>query len=347
MLCPYLRSWEGRIVKLHDCDLKEGRCFAYCPRTEVELEAIHRSRFPQGELPPEMGVYREVFMARAADPGLRERAQTGGVVSALAELAIQEGWVDAWVLTRRDEQQAVQGWKACGKEEIAACAGSSYVAGATLEAFNKGPWESQERIGVVGVPCQALALAKMNASPLEGKTPIRQIRLVIGLFCTWALTDRPFMDFLRRRVDGSSVRKLDITPPPERILKVTTDQGVVDVPLDEIRPFIRPGCGVCADMTAEFSDVSVGTVEGTAGWNTVVVRTEAGEELLRKAVEKGVVEKAPLPPENLAHLMEASLLKKRRALSALRDRGELENGYLRVSPHWMRRVLSESEGVKS
>jgi coenzyme F420 hydrogenase subunit beta len=346
-LCPYLRSWQGRIVKLHDCDLSEGRCYAYCPRTDVDLEALHRNRFGQEEIPLEMGSYREVFMARATDPDLRRRAQTGGVVSALADLAMREDVIDTVILTRRDEQHLPQGWKVCQREQIVDCAGSSYVAGATLEALNRGPWRSGERIGVVGVPCQVLALAKMRASSLEESAPIRQIRLVIGLFCTWALTYQPFMDFLRRQIDGSSIRKLDITPPPERLLKVTTDDGVRDIPLDEIRPFIRPTCGVCPDMTAEFSDLSVGTVEGHEGWNTVMVRTEAGVELLRRAVQAGVVEKKVLPLEKLAHLVDASILKKRRALTALKDRGELETGYLRIPPQWIRRILLESGEVGS
>jgi len=39
---------EGRAVKLHDCDLSEGRCFSFCPRTEVDLDALHRSVFGKG-----------------------------------------------------------------------------------------------------------------------------------------------------------------------------------------------------------------------------------------------------------------------------------------------------------
>ncbi|MFC1534734.1 hypothetical protein ACFL7M_15380 [Thermodesulfobacteriota bacterium] len=30
-MCPYLRSFEGRIVNLNQCDLSEGRCYEYCP----------------------------------------------------------------------------------------------------------------------------------------------------------------------------------------------------------------------------------------------------------------------------------------------------------------------------
>jgi len=39
-LCPYLSSWQGRIVKLDSCDLGQGRCFAYCPFEQVRLGLI-------------------------------------------------------------------------------------------------------------------------------------------------------------------------------------------------------------------------------------------------------------------------------------------------------------------
>jgi len=41
-LCPYLSSHKGRVVKLDNCNLEEGRCFAYCPRTEVDLDKVYR-----------------------------------------------------------------------------------------------------------------------------------------------------------------------------------------------------------------------------------------------------------------------------------------------------------------
>jgi len=88
-----------------------------------------------------------------------------------------------------------QGQIVSKREQVLSCSGSSYVSGPTLEALNQGPWKEEERIGVVGLPCQALALAKMRASSLETKTPIDRVDLVIGLFCTWALdiSDRAYV----------------------------------------------------------------------------------------------------------------------------------------------------------
>jgi coenzyme F420-reducing hydrogenase beta subunit len=99
-------------------------------------------------------------------------------------------------------------------------------------------------------------------------------------------------------------------------------------------------------MTAELSDVSVGTVEGKKTWNTVVVRTEMGEKLLRQVKKAGVIETRALPEDNLNHLKEASLLKKRRALDALKERGGIEKAYFTLSADLVKRILSESGEVK-
>jgi coenzyme F420 hydrogenase subunit beta len=250
--------------------------------------------------------------------------------------------IQAGVLTPRDGDLLPQGKIIKGRKEILSCTGSSYVSGPTLEALNRGPWKGKERIGIVGLPCQVLALARMKTSKLEKKTPIDRVDLVIGLFCTWALDYKPFTAFLHERVGGHSIKKLNITPPPERILEVTAGDELYRIPVDDIRPFIRPSCRVCLDMTAELSDISVGTVEGKEGWNTVIVRTAIGENLLRRAKNAGVIETRPLPKNNLSHLKEASLLKKRRALDALNEKGGIEKNYFTLSANLIKRILSES-----
>jgi coenzyme F420 hydrogenase subunit beta len=74
-------------------------------------------------------------------------------------------------------------------------------------------------------------------------------------------------------------------------------------------------------MTAEWADISVGTVEGIEGWNTVVVRSERGSQLLSGFIKAGHLEIRELPEENLAHLREASMNKRKRGNAAKRERG--------------------------
>jgi coenzyme F420 hydrogenase subunit beta len=111
-LCPYLRPVQGKIAKMHDCNLVEGRCFDYCPRTEVDMDRLHKKVFGQGYQDIELGPMKQILMARATDSGVRAKAQTGGAVSALMSFALREGIIDAAVLTQRDSSHLPAGFVA-------------------------------------------------------------------------------------------------------------------------------------------------------------------------------------------------------------------------------------------
>jgi len=74
-------------------------------------------------------------------------------------------------------------------------------------------------------------------------------------------------------------------------------------------------------MTAEFSDLSVGSArlpegwETARGWNQVIVRTEVGRDLMELARRRGVLEFKEVPVGNLERLKAASMNKKRAAVS--------------------------------
>ena len=342
-LCPYLCSWKGMVAKLDTCNLEEGRCYAYCPRTEVNPNETYRAVFGKDYDEIELGPTLKILMGRAKRPAFIRKGQTGGVVSSLVDFAMKDQIIQSALLTYRNKNLIPAGKIISKRKDILTCAGSSYISGPTLESFNQGSWKG--KIGIVGLPCQVLALARMRASSLEKKTPIEQIGLVIGLFCTWALDHRPFLAFLNQATGDHPITKLNITPPPDRFLEVTKQGKFYRIPVEEVRPFIRPGCKVCLDMTAELSDISVGTVEGKEGWSTVVVRTKTGEGLLRRAKRAGMIETKPLPRDHLNHLKEASLLKKRRALDALQEKGGIEKAYFTLPGRLIERILSETEGI--
>ncbi len=344
-MCPYLVPWKGRIVKLHDCDLPEGRCYEYCPRTKVQLDDLQEAIFGRREVDPEMGVVRRILATRAKDPEMRAKAQTAGSTSALVALVLEERVVDGALLTRKGDDFLPEGVVVRDPARVWECAGSSYVASPTLAALNRERWNGEEKLAVVGIPCQILALAKMRTSKLPNPVARPKVFLTVGLFCTWALNYRPFHRFLKERFEGESILGMDITPPPQRLLLVKTEQGTQTIPLDEIRSFIRPTCAICWDMTSELADISIGTLEGRSGWNTLVVRTQLGEEILGRAVERGLLEVEEMREEELAHLKEASLLKKRRALLALKERKEAGSGYLDPSPKWAHLVEAGTEEV--
>jgi len=81
---------------------------------------------------------------------------------------------------------------------------------------------------------------------------------------------------------------------------------------------------------------------GIEGWNTVIIRTDAGAELMQVAKAKGKLETDNLPPQNLAHLKEAALLKKKRALKEIVKRSGDKNNllYVGLSPNLADKLLA-------
>ena len=321
-LCPYFRNHRGKTVQLFPCNLAQGRCYASCPKAEVNLEELARICWGQPYRATPLGKYDRSLAARAGARMVSGAYQGGGAVSALLVQAMNQRLIEAAVLTGQDEKGPLP-ILAESPAEIIACASSKFGAAPTLAAMNLAAAAGSRNLGVVGTPCQITALAKMRSNPLGRDDFMDPVSLMIGLFCNWSLDQRALEAYLVRLTDLSRIRGIDIPPPPAKIMRVDLGDEILEIPLDELRPFIPDTCGLCPDMTSEWADISVGMFEGRPGWNTLLVRTAKGEELVDKAVASGLLLTEPMPAENLEHLKEAAANKKRRAFQAMRQRGLL------------------------
>ena len=331
-LCPYQASYEDRIVFLNRCSLQEGRCYAFCPRTPTDLEALREALFDKADLTPEIGSFRGFYITRARDPRIRERAQHGGTVTALVELALKEGFIDEAILTEAGEDLLSREVNVNDPEKVLGLAKSRFVVSPVIGSFNRLANGDQQKIGIVATPCQTLALAKMRLqSAMENRGPVDRLQLVIGLFCGWALSWEKLRILLRKKTEKAPILGMDIPPSRYHSLEVYTPSGTVEVSLDEVTPCVRDGCWSCFDMTAEFSDISVGSARLPEGWeearhwNQVIVRTPAGEKLLAVAKAKGILEFREVPEGNLERLKQAALNKKRAAVRNLVKRSGRED----------------------
>jgi len=315
--CPYLLPYRNRIVLLDNCTLTDGQCYQYCPRTYTDMDAVSQKVFGEPFSKDEVGIVREIFLARSTDAEIHEKAQDGGTVTTLLLLALAEGIIDGAVETKMSEDKTPSGFIARNREELLQCAGTSYEPSPVLETLNRIPKESTEKLAVVGLACHVASVSKRKVYPPQNRVNIDNVKLVIGLFCGWALADG-FHQFLQEKFDLPQAAKFDVPHHPAHTFDVYTKSGKESVEIDEIKEFINPACSYCWDMTAEFADISVGSGRAMfKGWNTVIVRTKAGAELMDLARKKGVLETQPIPVESLTNLKKAALNKKKRALSSI------------------------------
>lgn len=337
-LCPYFVSFRGRTVIYDDCDREEGRCFMFCPRTEVDLDDISKKITGDAYSGSPLGSYREIYKSKSAVEG---SYQAGGTVTALVQFLMDSGEIDTAVLTGSEGIMPVA-QVVTNAKDISESAGSKYSAAPTLQALNRAAKDGFKKIGVVATPCQAMATAKMKAANGVERNPGDHIAFVIGLFCTWALDYERLFGYLSERLDISSITGFDIPPPPAEVFEVFTTGGKKSFPLSDIRAMVKNSCDECLDMTAEFADVSVGVLEGDPSFNTLIVRTEKGEKAVKRAKEKGVLILEKMPDETREHLMGAAMNKKRRALERIHERcgdTDCEWGYIQAPKDVIEKIM--------
>jgi coenzyme F420 hydrogenase subunit beta len=332
-LCPYLKEMGGNVAFISDCRADQGRCYAVCPRTDTDLDALRRITHPGRQTDFVLGPYESIRMARARDEGVRSRAQYGGTVTALALFAIETGRADTALLTAwsqdPEEPHASTPLVAKTRDDVLSASGSKYMVSPTLKVLDGILKEDAEKVFVVGRPCQVLALRKRMR--IEDPTfPGERIALVVGLFCMWSLSHRDFEKMIRPLAGDEKLKRVDV---PQGRFIVETHRDSFDLDHDSVRSHSRQTCRSCFDFTSELADLSVGSTEWKDDWNTLIVRTEAGRVFLDAAVEQGWIEVEPFPEDRLRLLKEASFNKKRRVLEELEQEAKKSGTepYLKIS----------------
>jgi coenzyme F420 hydrogenase subunit beta len=328
--CPYLLAYNGRIVVLDNCNRTDGQCYKYCPRTYTDMDSVSKKLFGVPFSENEFGVAKEVVLARTTVKDIQGKGQDGSVVTTLLTTALEAGLIDAAVLAKMDADKVPNGYIA--RKEIIDCSRTSYEPCPTLQAINQLPDDSKEKLAVVSLPCHAAAVAKMKTYSAEHRINIDNVKLVVGLFCGWTLS-QGIHEFMKQRFDLPNVVKFDIPHHPGHTMDAYYKDGSKqEVEIEEIRKYINTACSYCWDMTAELADVSVGSGRAKYhGWNTLIIRTEAGAKVVELAKKKGYLETQPIPEENIVNLRKACLNKKKKAIKALSEKYDGKQGYLGLS----------------
>ncbi|HWQ76702.1 MAG TPA: Coenzyme F420 hydrogenase/dehydrogenase, beta subunit C-terminal domain [Syntrophomonas sp.] len=336
--CPYIANLEDHLVLRFDCNVADGRCYSVCPRTFTDWQAVRAKYLPDVPENYEIGPYLEVCRTKAAHPV--DGQQDGGTVSRLLQTLLEDQTVTAVLLTGSDDHLTPQPFLSGAADAVAQAAGSRFLASPGLRKIIEAEKNGVGQLAVVGRPCQIQVLRKLDFNRPDAKPPLEI--LAIGLFCMWSL-DWRFKDYLRSQFPGEEITGIAI---PQHGVEVATDRGVHSLPAQEVKQFIKPGCGYCMDMTAELADLSVGAFEPEKGWNTVLVRTRKGQELLQRALEQGKLERADYPTGELQRLQGAALGKKQRGLEAARTAfaGGVKP-FIDLENKWSQQVKNLAEGA--
>jgi coenzyme F420 hydrogenase subunit beta len=304
------------------------RIEAACPGTRIA--GVPLAGVPaRASVDPVWGPIIHLREAHAADPAVRYRGSSGGVLTALGQYLLESGRVDAilHVASSRAAPMRSTGQVSFDCAQVLEGAGSRYGPAAPLRDLmtivDQG-WT----FALIGKPCDVGAVRTLART--EPRLA-RQLRYALTMLCGGAsdleksravLTQfgmaEPELSLFRYRGHGSP-----------GLNRIQTHDGR-DVALtyaemweDEAGWRIQSRCKVCPDPIGEVGDIVAGDVwpggvppANDAGYNSVFIRTEAGAELFEAAAAAGVLEVGEEIPVRRMDDFQPHQVEKKRAVAS-------------------------------
>jgi len=315
-VCPQnCISIDTHAVRGQSC-ITCGLCTKVCSGTGTDLRKTAENLF-KGLYNEYVGQYIATYTGYSTDEAIREKATSGGVVTSLLVCLLEEGVIDGAVVVSFDEEPWKTTYKiATTKEEIIESAQTKYQV-TPLDVSLKDC--NLRKIAVVGLPCVIQGLRKIQSHSAIGE----KIAVLIGLFC-WVNMEREATEFLLNRLNVTTEEVQSIEYRSGDYLggfKVHLKDGSVKFLEKEcynVLPllFAPERCVYCPDFTNELADISVGdakSIQSEKGHTFVVTRSERGEELLKKCVDKKYIRTDTCDIEEIIQSESSSLLFKKGA----------------------------------
>jgi formate dehydrogenase subunit beta len=251
-----------------------------------------------------MVVKGDMFYTWAADPGVLEKGECGGAITALQQYALKSGMVDAVLAVRKgaDLYDAVP-TIITDPAELAQTAGSLHCGTLLLSKLVKDYLDANKnvRLGVTVKGCDTMGLielAKRNAVDMDRL-------LLLGVNCGGSVSPVSARKMIREKfeVDPDSVHKEEIDKGQFIIEYEGGHKGIKIDELEDEGFGRRSNCRRCLYKVPRQADLACGNwgvIGEKAGKATFVeVCSEKGANLLDAAAKAGAVKTEPANPKGI------------------------------------------------
>jgi coenzyme F420-reducing hydrogenase beta subunit len=240
---------------------------------KAEDEAKIEEEFLNGTKDEDLGVYCDSFSAKSNIVG-----QDGGVVSAFLVNGFRAGLFDAAIVVRRLAGYSAEAVVALNDSDVLAAKGTKYLKVNVTKKLRELIGQGKKRIAIVCTPCEAKAVRKIQQA-LNKDCQIT----VLGLFCFEAFNQTKLKEEVKGQL-GVDLDKADKTQVRAGKFLVQVDGKEYGCKVKDLECAAEKACGFCDDFTAQFADVSVGSVGSKQGYSTVIVRSDVGKKLAENLV---------------------------------------------------------------
>jgi coenzyme F420 hydrogenase subunit beta len=181
----YISMVDGFPTAIERCLTPCGVCYSICPRTFVSLKALDQFTFGENREDQTLGYYKTIVQAKAKGNA------KAGVLTSLLNAAIDLKLIDSAVLAKgidpKDKWKA-EPFIATNKKEIDKGAEGKLNASPQITGLAEAIAMGKNKIAQVGVPCQMIALRKVQSNE---NYEICQDRIAFALaeFCVRARHD--------------------------------------------------------------------------------------------------------------------------------------------------------------
>lgn len=269
-------------------------CYSVCPQSFSFEQAYNQIKKLDSSLKfsEQIGYYKDLYTAKTTNYLIHKLGQDGGAVTSLLYYLLENKLVDAVVAVSNSEDR----WKpeaviVENVKDLYKTAGTNYAYVPILKILEKT--KKYKNIAIVGLPCKIKALTKGNLF-LNGLPFYENIKYKIGLFCMESFTCDNLIKLIEEKFgkDINEIIKMNIKKSKFIITLKSGEE--LSMPLYDFLDYARDVCSYCEDLTAEHADISVGGIGSRAGWSSLIIRTEKGQEIFDGAINTKLIESQKL-----------------------------------------------------
>ena len=245
------------------------------------------------------GPYQSIHIGHCTDQEIRQKAASGGIITAVLVYLVQKNLIDGAVVLKMSESEPwlTRPFIATTREQMLEAAQSKYILSSVneilpeIEAF-KG------NLAYVGLPGQVQSVRKLQQM---NHPSVRNIKYIFGPFYGNTLHFSSIKSFLRSygEKDYRNITRLYFRYGewPGKMRIELKSGRVIELPkfhANYLIPFhIVKNSLLCTDLTNEFTDISGGDAwapvyeERGKGFSMIISRTATGQQIINNMVNEG------------------------------------------------------------